>query len=163
MPSKVEIVLQDADGRQGTASFYVNDVALPAGYQTKLDALTAVFGGTTANFLTTANVFKTRVIIESAENNTLPAASDIRLAWRVDVQPVGEDIYTLQIPGRNPLGALTSAISKHQLLDTSLAVWTDFTDALAITTGLELEDENGTTSVPLGARAISTKRQAPRV
>lgn len=163
MPSILEVVLQDADGRPGVMRVPVSDVALPAGYQTKLDALTAVFGGTTANFLTTANVKKTRVIIESAENDVLPAASDIRLAWRVDVQPVGEDIFTFQIPGRNPLGALTSAISKHQLLDTTQAVWDAFIDALAITTGLELESESGATAVPLGARAISTKRQAPRV
>lgn len=163
MPTFLEIVLQDADGRPGVMRVPVNDVALPAGYQAKLDALTALFGGTTANFLTKANVKKTRVVIESVENDVRPAAADIRLAWKVEVQPVGEDTFTFQIPGRNDLGVMTTEISKGVLLDTDLAVWTAFLDALAITTGLELESESGATAVPVGARAITTKRVAPRI
>jgi len=162
VPSRLQIVLQDSDNRKGVFDIPVADVALPAGYQTKIDAVTALLGGTTTNFLTSSTVFKSRVIIESAENNVLPASSDIRNTWKISAVAPAEDEFTFSLPGRLTLGALTTEVSKGALLDTALAVWTNFLAALAAA-GVDLQSPLAASAVPLGARALTTRRERPRI
>lgn len=163
MPSFVEVVLQDADGRLGRLVIPVTDVALPTGYDTKLAALTTVFGGTTQAYLTAANVRKTRVIIESAESLTLPTTGDIRLNWEIYASATGHPQFRFQMPGRNPLGSLTTTESKGVLIDQSLECF----DALVLAlsdTGVGLRDhENNAAAFINGMRAKTSKRMAPRI
>lgn len=164
MPSFVEVVFQDADGRTGSLMLPVDDVALPSGYQAKIDALTAIFGGTSASFLTMANVKKTKVIIESAENATLPTSGDIRTTWEVYASATGHPQFRFQMPGRNVLGSLTTVESKGVLIDQSLGVFDSLVAALAPSTGLGLKDQpNGDSAYINAMRAKTGKRVTPRI
>lgn len=166
MASYLKIKLQDGDGRTGDARIPIADVALPAGFDALVAAALAVFGGTTNAFLTQATVKSWAVEIVTDVNAALPAAGDIRTAWKVGAFAAltpGADPFTFQIPGRNTNPVLTLASSKNVLLDPSQPAWTAFVAALA-PAGLDLVDPDNDDSAALtGAKAIVTQRVNPRV
>lgn len=166
MVSYLRICLQDGDGRTGFANLPVEDVALPAGYQAKIDAVTAVMGGQSTAFLTEATVRYTEVCIRSAINETLPARGDIRDNWITQAQAAltpGSRPFTFQIPGRNTNPVLTLASSKNTLIDPTQPAWTSFVAAL-LAAGVGLVDpELDDAALLLGARADTSKRRAPRI
>lgn len=164
MATFVEVMLQDGDNRHGRMIIPVADVALPSGYQAKLDALTALFGGATTAFLTSANVRFTRVIIESSVFETLPTGqSDIRNTWRVRASAPGFDPFYWQLPGRLTLPAMTSEESKGVLIDQSLPAFDALVAALASSTGLGMKDKDGHDAFINAMKARTTRRVDPRV
>jgi hypothetical protein len=164
MSSFVEVMLQDGDGRHGRMIIPVADVALPTGYQAKLDALTALFGGATTEFLTSANVRYTRVIIESSVYDTVPTiASDIRNTWRVRASAAGYAPFYWQLPGRLTIPEMTTEESKGVLIDQSIPAFDALVAALAASTGLGMKDKAGHAAFLNAMKARTTRRVDPRI
>jgi hypothetical protein len=159
----VEVVLQDADGRKGRLMLPLVAQTVPTGLDTKIATLTALFGGNTTSFLTSSTVRQYRIIMESAESDTLPADGDIRNVWEVKASDGNHKPFKFQIPGRNTLGALTSEETKGEFIDQSSPAFDAFVTALG-TGEVELWDyKNGAQAFVNSMRAASTRRQSPRL
>jgi len=167
MASKLKFLMQDSDKRLGVFENDVADVALPAGFQTKLTALTdALVDDTGAMPLVDPpeSIFKTQLVIQSAALNTgLPLTGDIRSSLEMLYAPTlavnGSELFRHQMPGRNTSALILSTGSHGFTVDTSNLAWIALVAALGAS-GVDVKTPyNIAASATLqDARARSAKR-----
>jgi hypothetical protein len=171
--SHLDLLTRDANGRKAVTRIPVSAVALPAGYQAKIDAVVdaitdAALAG--VSLLTTPEmIWYTRVVIEQTVlSSNLPAAGDKSVAWRFQALPTAGSGYvkpfSFALPCRNVQDTDTTEVSKGKVIDTENSHFQSLITALGAT-GVDMvtpyqTDIRGELKT---AYAIGTSRKAPNL
>lgn len=168
MATYLEIILRDSDERVGKLSVPVAAVALPAGYQAKIDAVTdaLTLAPVHTSLLTHVDaIYGTRVVIDQAVINPSPPGSgDIRAVWELLFSPPdpanGTKVMRSQLPGRTDSAGAYDQGSRGYLVDQNNVAWVDFAAALSAA-GVDVKVNYPTFASAMlrGARALTSRRR----